>query len=210
MFAVLHDHALALLSVLLHAQCHSRRLGKGLVDTPIPHRRALQVPQRAYASGHLEALVVVDCRSLLAGLARLVLIVLALLSEIALERHQDQLHVGAVVGDFADPFGFDVFERVFAVDRVAEHDQVGVVCWGCVSSDDGAKAGIGANYRRRGIVIDRILLDRLCPRGRVRYVHYRQRYLARELDEIARLNRARAYRGRSSRRRWARRQLGSS
>ena len=33
----------------------------------------------------------------------------------------------AVLGDLTDPFRFDVFKGVFAVDGEAEHDGVGVV-----------------------------------------------------------------------------------
>lgn len=113
----LHDGALAVLTILLDAESHTRSLGKSLVDAPVLHGRALEVAQRAYATRDLETVVVGDHGPLLAGLARLgVFLVVTLLAEIALERHEDELSAWAVVGDFAHPLGLYVLERVFAVD----------------------------------------------------------------------------------------------
>lgn len=125
--------------VLLDAQRHARRLGKGLVDAAIPHGRALEVPQGSYPAGNLQTLLIADGRFLLARLLATaaeadgrggtlaVGVVVGLLAEIALEGYEDELGAGAVVGNLAYPFRFDVFERIFALDGEAEHDEVGVV-----------------------------------------------------------------------------------
>jgi hypothetical protein len=71
-----------------------------------------------------QTLVVVNAR-----LLRLLVVgvILFLFPQIALERHQDELHAWAVLCDLADPLRFYVLERVGGVHGEAEHDRVGVI-----------------------------------------------------------------------------------
>lgn len=117
-----HDGALAILPLLLDAESDSRSFGKRLVDAAVPHCGALQVSHGTYPPGHLKALVVGDVGFLLALLAAsyrrgaLLLLAVALLAEIALQGHKDQLHARTVVGNLTHPLGLNVFEGVFAID----------------------------------------------------------------------------------------------
>jgi hypothetical protein len=74
------------------------------------------------ASGHCQALVVVDHRRPFDGLTVLVhvLVVAVLLAQIALERNKHELHALAVLCDFADPLRLDVFQGVLRVNLVVE------------------------------------------------------------------------------------------
>lgn len=137
----LHYDALAFFPLLLDAQCHARRLAKGLVDAAVLHGRALKVTGGSYSPRDLETLLVRDCGRLLVrfvGVGVFVgrgaragcvfaFVVFRVLAEVALEGDENELHAGAVVCDFANPLGLNVFQRVLAVDRVAEHDQVRII-----------------------------------------------------------------------------------
>lgn len=133
----LHHHALLLVlpTHALHTQGHSRRFREGLIHAAIPHRRALQVPQRANPFCNLQTLLVRNQLLLLLppsdGLlwcpVFLLLCLVIVLPQVAFQGDQDELDARAVVGDLAHPLGFDVLERVAGVDGEAEHDCVGVV-----------------------------------------------------------------------------------
>ena len=126
----LHNTALPIVfaTIRLHTQRHPRSLCEGLVDAPIPHRGALQIPQGVDPPRDLEALVVIYHILLLPlrAVCRL-LFVASLLAQIALEGNEDQLCALAVLGNLGDPFGLDILERIFRVDAEAEHDGVGIV-----------------------------------------------------------------------------------
>lgn len=127
----LHYHALRIIlpPLLLHRQRHPCGLRESLVHAPILHGRALQIPQRTDPPRNLETLVVGDHILLLPLLCarRLALLLGAVLAEVAFQRNEHELDALAVLGDLADPFRFDVLERVFRVDAEAEHDGVRVV-----------------------------------------------------------------------------------
>jgi hypothetical protein len=55
------------------------------------------------------------------------LFVIFLFAQITLQGDQDQSHAGAVLGNLADPFTFDVLEGIGRIDAEAEHDGVGVI-----------------------------------------------------------------------------------
>jgi len=90
-------------------------------STCVGRRFPTEISQRLYPPRHLQPLFVVD-RLLLpplrAGLAHLVLVLGVVFAQVAFQRDQDQLDALAVLCDLADPFRFDVFERVFGVDLV--------------------------------------------------------------------------------------------
>lgn len=74
-----------------------------------------QVTQGFDLLGDLESLVVLDHGLL--GL-RFAIVVFIAFPQITLERDQDEFDVGAVLGDFTDPFRFYVFQRIGGVDLI--------------------------------------------------------------------------------------------
>lgn len=74
-----------------------------------------EVSQSANLFCDLETLIVIDERRLLALLSVLIVAV-GLFSEVALECHKHELHAGAILRNFAHPFGLDVFQGVGRVD----------------------------------------------------------------------------------------------
>lgn len=63
-----HNDTLALFPLLFDTQRNASRLAKRLIDAAILHGRALEVTRSAYSPCDLEALLVADCRWLLARL----------------------------------------------------------------------------------------------------------------------------------------------
>lgn len=132
LYRTLHDAALAALLAIarLHHQSDTGRLGEGFIDTAVLLGRALEISQRVDAPRHVETLVVINTRLLLLLFGRgifLVGIVVIRAAQIALERHQHELHTGTIVGNLANPFGLDVFERILAVDGEAQENGMRVV-----------------------------------------------------------------------------------
>ena len=55
------------------------------------------------------------------------LVFFTLLSKIAFQGDEDELHPLTVLCDFTNPFRFDVFEGIFRIDAEAEHYRVRVI-----------------------------------------------------------------------------------
>ncbi len=108
---------------VLHQPTSPRHASTRIGPTMAGRRSPTEISQRLYPPCHLQPLFVVD-RLLLpplgAGLAHLVLVLGVVFPQVTFQRDEHELDALAVFRDFADPFRFDVFERVFGVDLVGE------------------------------------------------------------------------------------------
>lgn len=107
--------------------------GKKHKHTQIPQRPdLLRDSQPAVVVNHHLLRLAVGCA------ARAVLVLVRLLAQVAFQRHQHELHAGAVLRDLADPFRFYVFERLGRVDLEGGSEGLGE---GKAVGEEGRKGG---------------------------------------------------------------------
>ena len=92
--------------------------------TPMVGLGHTEVSQSLDLLCHSKTLFVVDARLLW---LRALSVVVFTLPQIALQRDEDKLDVGAVLGDLSDPLGLYVLKGVWRIDREAEHNGVRVI-----------------------------------------------------------------------------------